>query len=351
MLRSRWKQSGLGLMLLAGVIFLVFIIQKQPPIRRGNVKDTYQIQSTDYSSWYEKEVRPFMAKAETFILQRENGVKITYRHIRPANNLDTVYVLAPGYTEPGVKYAELAYDLHQRGYGVIIVDHRGQGDSTKLQLESDAGYVTHFKSYVDDLHAVINQVKSNYSYTSYVGVGISMGGAVLSMAVMKDKHLFDRIALVAPMFKINTGVYPSTIAYMIAWFNIQIGRETKYVIGRGPWNSDSNRFKNNSHPDRSYQGWKWSYDNPKYRVGGPSYLWFWEAMKATDFLRSHSEQLTIKMTILGAGRDTVVETSVLDDFCSRALDCTLKVYEDSRHDILSEADTIRSDALNEILSD
>ncbi|MCT6568541.1 alpha/beta fold hydrolase, partial [Staphylococcus aureus] len=41
-------------------------------------------------------------------------------------------VVVPGRIESYVKYPEVAYDLFQQGYDVIVLDHRGQGRSGRI---------------------------------------------------------------------------------------------------------------------------------------------------------------------------------------------------------------------------
>ena len=44
-----------------------------------------------------------------------------------------------GRTETFSQYGELVYDLHRRGYSLYLIDHRGQGHSSRLLDYKDVG--------------------------------------------------------------------------------------------------------------------------------------------------------------------------------------------------------------------
>lgn len=55
--------------------------------------------------------------------------------------------------ESYVKYPEVAYDLFQQGYDVIVLDHRRQGRSGRLLEDGNRGHVIKFDDYVEDFYA------------------------------------------------------------------------------------------------------------------------------------------------------------------------------------------------------
>ena len=65
-------------------------------------------------------------------------------------------VLVTGRTESYLKYQELAFDLHQQGYNIFIIDHRGQGLSERLLKDNQKGYVKNFDDYAHDLKQFID---------------------------------------------------------------------------------------------------------------------------------------------------------------------------------------------------
>lgn len=53
-------------------------------------------------------------------------------------------VIVPGRTEPSRKYAELIYDLRDKGLDIYILDQQGQGDSEHLLSDTNKGHVRYF---------------------------------------------------------------------------------------------------------------------------------------------------------------------------------------------------------------
>ena len=80
-------------------------------------------------------------------------VDIYYRkfEIKPPAEEVGAIVISNGRTESMAGYPELIWDLHQQGYSVYILDHRGQGFSTRLLPDPQKSYVEKFEDYVDDL--------------------------------------------------------------------------------------------------------------------------------------------------------------------------------------------------------
>ncbi len=69
-------------------------------------------------------------------------------------------VVVNGRTESYLKYQELAYELTQQGYQVLMFDHRGQGLSTRLTDNPHKGHIEDFQQYVDDMHQLISRLCS-----------------------------------------------------------------------------------------------------------------------------------------------------------------------------------------------
>ena len=131
-----------------------------------------------FSSFIEQEVEPFWREnvtASAFV--NPQGLSIHYAFVIPANATEGL-VISPGRGEGYLKYKELAYDFYKLGYAVFIIDHQGQGLSSRRLENRYKGYVADFNDYVGDFHQFITQVvKVNFTGEQSL-VSHSMGGAI-----------------------------------------------------------------------------------------------------------------------------------------------------------------------------
>ncbi|MGB1263860.1 MAG: alpha/beta fold hydrolase, partial [Cognaticolwellia sp.] len=67
-------------------------------------------------------------------------------------------VIVPGRSESYLKYQELVFDLDTHGFDSVIIDHRGQGLSTRLTKNRLQGYVEHFDDYARDLQQLLDKI-------------------------------------------------------------------------------------------------------------------------------------------------------------------------------------------------
>lgn len=133
-----------------------------------------------------------------------NGVDdVPIRYVRfSAPQHQRVVVISPGRIESYVKYPEVAYDLFQRGYDVMIIDHRGQGRSGRLLADSHRGHVVNFADYVEDFTRFYQQAVLPLGYRQHFALAHSMGGAILAQFLARQPQAFAAAALCAPMFGI-----------------------------------------------------------------------------------------------------------------------------------------------------
>ncbi|MDD9950606.1 MAG: alpha/beta fold hydrolase [Zetaproteobacteria bacterium] len=311
-------------------------------------KDLLHKTNPHFLDWYQAHIKPLFQQQPIQYLEREKHVRIAFRHFSTPN-ADQLFMIFPGYTEPAAKYAELVQNILNAGHDVLVIDHRGQGDSSKILTTRDAGYVDKFDDYIHDAKALFEKVKSTHTYRRHVAIGASMGGAIVTQLSLTHPHTFDSLVLIAPMFQIKTGKYTQQEALQIAQWNIQLGRSKAYVIGKGPWNEQPTGFRGTSDFTRGYLGWLWSQENPHFRVGGPSYQWLVEAIHASRNIRLQAHALNEPTLILGSAEDHMVEPRAFEDFCLQAPRCQLQTISGSHHEILQERDEVRTQAIQAIL--
>ena len=111
--------------------------------------------------------------------------------------------LVGGRTEFIEKYFETVADFQRRGFGVATFDWRGQGGSDRLTSKKKLGYVDTFEDYWTDLRSFHQDILLPDCPPPFYLVGHSMGGLVSLTAAIRDRLMFDRIFLVAPMLAIR----------------------------------------------------------------------------------------------------------------------------------------------------
>jgi lysophospholipase len=256
-----------------------------------------------------------------------------------------------GRTEPMHKLFEVAYDLHDLGFSIYLMDHRGQGQSGRLLDDPMRGHVEDFDDYVDDLHTFIeNHVKARPHQRLFI-LAKSMGACIATRFAEQHGHLIDGLILSAPMFAINFGNIPEAVAYSVAVGAWAIGKGEDYASGKGPYEPDPDEFGKylTTHsPERYQMGVSLLMQHPELLVGGPTNRWIKEAIESTWAAKRDASDLKMPVLILQADIDHYVHNEDQDLVCDRAEDCKKVHLDGAYHEILMETDDIRDRALEQI---
>lgn len=306
------------------------------------------IPEKDYKNTFESKVLPFYL--QTAIHQYFNGkdgVKIHFVEFSQEKEKGAIALL-PGQSEPAIKYAEAAYDLYQAGYSVYVLDHRGQGLSSRLLADPQKSHVGDFMDYVADAETFIKDHFAKKLHVKKFLLTHSMGGAVGAFVLKNNPLFFDAAVLCAPMFSIQTKPYPQFLAKVVAG----ILKQENYAPGRGPLNPDAAftgntltgsepRFRENHDLMKLY---------PENMVGGPTVHWVSTSLSATKKIRAFKrETFTIPVLVLQAGQDEWVKNSGEKLVCEKNKSCRIAIYPTAKHEILTEVDSIRDNAFDLII--
>ena len=133
-----------------------------------------------------------------------DGARIRFAWWGPTgmNKLGTVCILM-GRAEFIEKYFETVSDLRRRGFAVAIMDHRGQGGSTRPLANPRKGHVDDFAQYDADLEQFMAEIVLPDCPAPYYALAHSMGGNILLRATRSRMCWFDRIILTAPMIALE----------------------------------------------------------------------------------------------------------------------------------------------------
>jgi lysophospholipase len=183
----------------------------------------------------------------------------------------------------------------------------------------------------------------------------SMGGAVTTLFLANHPKLVSRAVLSTPMHEMQLGGLPRWSALSLVYVGSKIGRGTSYAFGQQAPHFPENFEKAAT---QSHSRWKWFADyagSPNLRasaLGGATNHWVLEVFGVTNqFMREgFPQKIRIPVLLFQAGRDTWVGDKGQNFFCQHAPDCELIRYQDAKHEIYWEKDSLRTPYLQKILS-
>jgi lysophospholipase len=255
--------------------------------------------------------------------------------------------LVQGRTEFIEKYFETIGDFTGRGFTVATFDWRGQGGSQRLIKNALHGYVDSFDDFWCDLKSFHQSILLPDCPPPFYLVGHSMGGLVALMAASRDRMMFDRVFLSAPMLAIDRQPLSmagmATVAEALCFFGLgqmPIGRRQDKLPSAAnfpgnPVTSDLTRFMRMVDVITA---------RPDLALGHPTVRWSAAAMRAmADAQRdSFPGQIRIPVLMLAAALDEVVSTPAIEQLGLRMRTGRHVVVPGARHELFMENDAIRA---------
>lgn len=307
----------------------------------------WSVHETDLPVVWENQIHPFFNAMKKGTFKNPQGLTISYSYTQSTH--DKSLVISPGRTEPAIKYAELIYDLKD-SFNIFIIDHQGQGESSRILNDTNKGHVVKFDHYVQDFSQFIETVvKPNTTKPLYL-IAHSMGGAITTRYMNQHQDTFTKAVLIAPMMEMNTNPYSETIACLYSQFLVLTKKGAEYAPGYGPYKPEDDTFEKNVYthsPNRFDVTKNISVNDPSSVVAGPTARWVHEALLATK--KIDRLKVTTPVLLFQAGDDHIVKPARQDSFCSTHT-CEKIHIPDAFHEILMEKDVIRDDVLNHIKS-
>ena len=258
--------------------------------------------------------------------------------------------LVQGRTEYIEKYFETIQDFRRRGFAVATFDWRGQGGSDRLVADRTVGYVDRFEDYWTDLKSFHADILLPDCPGPFYLVGHSMGGMASLVAASRDRMMFDRVFLSAPM----VGLYGMEDS-LARWAMIA---ETVSFLGFG---AVPLKRKGDRRPDESmYPDNPLTSDMLRYKrmvdtvraddglyIGSPSFRWLAASMRAMLEVRQERfpAEIRIPLLILAAARDRIVSTATIEQLGLRLRTGRHMVIAGARHEMFMESDPVRGQVL------
>ena len=258
--------------------------------------------------------------------------------------------LVQGRTEYIEKYFETIADFRQRGFAVATFDWRGQGGSDRLIGNPTLGYVDRFDDYWTDLRCFHADILLPDCPMPFYLVGHSMGGLASLYAASRDRMMFDRVFLSAPMVGLHGMEHslPRWALFAEAMSFAGLGRlpmarrgdrrPDEAMYPDNPLTSDMLRYTRMVDTLRADDG---------LYLGSPTFRWLAAAMRAMVEAGKDSfpGQIKIPLLMLAAARDRIVSTPTIEQLGLRLRTGRHMVIAGARHELFMESDAIRGQVL------
>ncbi len=271
---------------------------------------------------------------------------------------EKVVVISQGRNESVLKYKEIAYDLHQQGYDIFLIDHRGQGFSERFGGDQYRGYVANFQDYVDDFHQYVHSLQLEKKYSGRYLLSHSMGGTISALYLQQFKHPFQASIFFSPMFSINFGSRPTFLVKIVTYSSAEICRwfnsKACYVpAGKAYVNRP---FKGNqvTHSQVRFNSAQAGFTAfPETQLGDATMRWVATSISATEQAIENAHKINIPVLIVQAGKDSIVTSVGQKAFFEKLTPCQLNEFltlEEAKHELLLERDDLRSRALTHVFT-
>ncbi|MEM9669389.1 MAG: alpha/beta hydrolase [Pseudomonadota bacterium] len=247
-------------------------------------------------------------------------------------------IVCPGRSEFIEKYFEVAGNLLDRGFAVLILDWPGQGLSDRLLPDRGKGHIDRFETFMGALKNGLSALEERLP-RPYVSVAHSMGGAIALAAIVEDLVRVEAAAFCAPMWGIKQRIFG--MRYLV-WAMRVMGRSNDYIQQPGP----AETFDNNivTHDKRR---WEMNRDlvnaSPDLFLGPVTWGWLGASLQifATFAKAAKIRRVTIPMMIATAEKEMLVENESHARIAALLPDAEHIIVPGAFHEILMETDDLR----------
>ncbi|QYU69191.1 alpha/beta hydrolase [Leptolyngbya sp. 15MV] len=256
----------------------------------------------------------------------------------------------PGRGDAYEKYLETLAEWHHAGWDVTAADWRGQAGSGRLGSDPVTGHVGDFADWVDDLAGFWPEWKAARP-GPHVLAGHSMGGHLVLRALAQGRVDPDAAVLSAPMLGFSGPRLPIGLLHAGGRLMRRLGDPARpaWKWSEKPGEIPAARIDLLTHDTDRYADELWWRETRPELVMGPG-SWHWverayASMRALDrpgFL----EAVTTPVLLVGTANDRLVGFDAIERAARRLPHGELVAFgAEARHEILREADPVRSRAL------
>ena len=240
-------------------------------------------------------------------LRAHDGLGLRYAIYRCENARATVLIIA-GRSEFIEKYAETISDLHSAGYGVAILDLRGQGGSDRRPEDGNNGHVDRFSDYTRDVIDFFEHKVRSVMPGPYFLLGHYLGGMIALSVAEKLETRVSGMVLCAPFVGIRHRRYPTWLIRAIAWLACQTGKARQRTSKP---RIEPRTFENQNHtsdPVRYARNLAAAETDPPYLLGSVSFGWLSACLSEISRITKPKAlaAITCPVFVLSAGRDSII---------------------------------------------
>ena len=259
----------------------------------------------------------------------------------------------PGRGDHYEKYLESLEEWHRAGWRVTAFDWRGQAGSGRLGKDPVTGHVDDFSIWIDDLahlwKAWVVETPGPHGLA-----GHSMGGHLVTRALVEERVAPDAVVLSAPMLGFQGPPLPLVMLHGVAQVMASIGEPTRpaWKWSEKPGEVPEARESLLTHdPDRYRDELWWRDERPELVMGPASWRWVERAYASYRMLEEDGamEKVQTPILILSTRIDKLVSHDANVRAASRLPKADLVEFgEEAHHEILREVKDVRGRAMDAI---
>lgn len=259
-------------------------------------------------------------------------------------------VIFPGRTEYIEKYGLAVGELVSRGFGVAVLDWRGQGLSDRSGAMPEIGHVGAFSEYQQDIDALYTHLDAVELPRPWYLLAHSMGGQIGLTALMRPNP-FDAAVFSGPMWGISAPAYLRGLGMAVGTVSRIAGFERTLAAGQSlqtysgpddfadnPLTHDRDMFDYMNDQVRAH---------PELGLGGASYGWIEAAFRSCAAQARRPSPGTRALIYLGT-EETIVRADIIRARAEKWQGATLRIVEGARHEVMMETPAMRDRFYDEV---
>lgn len=288
---------------------------------------------------------PVPAGMSAFWFEGARGARLRAAIAGPTGVPRGSVVLSPGRSEPIEKYFEVVSELQGRGFCVLVHDWRCQGLSQRLLGDRHKGHACGADDYLTDFRRLL-AVAGPQLPGPWVGMGHSMGGALMAMDLMRGGPPYAALFLSAPMMGLAAVRVPLWAGRLLARAVEACGGGEVYVA-KNAFEPMLGPFASNilTHDERRYERYRAQLRAcPDLALGGVTWGWLRFALDAGAQLSRPpaGRAATMPLTVVAAGEDRLVSSAAARRYAERARQGRYLEIPGAYHELLVETDARRA---------
>ena len=280
------------------------------------------------------------------------GLRLRLGFWQPARPARGTVFISPGRSEPIEKYYEIAGDLLERDFCVVVHDWRGQGLSARLLPDRLKCHARTSDEFLDDYQRLLDSFEDR-APKPWMMMAHSMGAALNLATLIKGEPRITGALFTNPMLRVKTGKHALWAVNFQTNWQVNHGRGTDYVpeLFDDPF---EHTFENDAltHDSTRYEMWREQlFACPHLAVGTPTWGWLSFALKLGEGLLKDKNKVAKKLktpiTFVCSGDDHIVSKQASKMFVRKLGKAQYVEIAGAEHEILIEAEEYRREALKE----